>query len=247
MVSEFLYPRKSKSLPGAPRLKRKAQQYFKAALKKQKSSKCESSELPDLPAHVSQHQAPGYSNLRQMSRTPMAKAVLKSLMKKGADIKFMCEEVCGAAVEEGSDQLQTRLLASINRESKFHSRLVKDLPTVDKLVLPVQIKKKLKYKTFSAFRSKQCASATDTCSQHMQGFVRPSSWFRWLEKHPDLLRRMVYGNSSADERQLLHGFMIYCVCESILYQHNSLRLVDLIHETEDLREVLAGAGWVPVI
>ena len=64
-----------------------------------------------------------YSNLEHMSATPMAAAVLKSLRKKSADVRFMCNEVCGAAVEEGSRYFQTRALSSIRQEGKFHRRL----------------------------------------------------------------------------------------------------------------------------
>ena len=80
----------------------------------------------------------------------MASAMLKSLKKKGADIRFACQEICGAAVAEGSQMFQTRALASVRRESKFHNRIAKDLPRVDEIKLPIQVKKRLKYKKFSS-------------------------------------------------------------------------------------------------
>ena len=85
-----------------------------------------------------------------MAATPIAADVLKSLRKKSANIRFMCKEVRGAAVAEGSCYFQTRALSSITQEAQFHRRLAQDLPAVEQLTLPVQIKKKLKYKKFGS-------------------------------------------------------------------------------------------------
>ena len=92
----------------------------------------------------------GYSTLDHMVDTPMGNVVLKSLRKKGADVRFMCSEVCSAAVEEGSQKYSTRLLSRIRDERAFHNKLAKFLPRVEKLKFPAQIKKKLVMKDFSA-------------------------------------------------------------------------------------------------
>ena len=131
-----------------PRLKRQALTSFRSLKKRQKQSKdLGANALPDGLAGQLQG---GYSALEHMSETPMGRTVLKSLRKKGTDLKFMCAEVCGAAVEEGSKFFQTRSLANVSRESKFHHRLVKDLPKVDAIKLPIQHRKKLRYKYFSS-------------------------------------------------------------------------------------------------
>ncbi|CAE7947496.1 unnamed protein product [Symbiodinium sp. KB8] len=90
----------------------------------------------------------GYSTLDHMVDTPMGNVVLKSLRKKGADVRFMCSEVCSAAVEEGSQKYSTRLLSRIRDERAFHNKLAKFLPRVEKLKFPAQIKKKLVMKDF---------------------------------------------------------------------------------------------------
>ena len=69
---------------------------------------------------------------------------------------------------------------------------------------------------------------------------------------------MVYGESTAAHRQLrLNIFswifalnVFQCVCERTrcilpVFHEDFLRLVDLIHETDDLQEVLSHAGWEP--
>ena len=80
----------------------------------------------------------------------MADVMLKSLRKKGADVRFMCNEVCGAAVAEGSTNYQTRLLASIKDERVLHNKLRAALPHVTKLNLPVIVKKRSVNRNFSA-------------------------------------------------------------------------------------------------
>lgn len=90
-----------------------------------------------------------YSTLDHMVDTPMGNVVLKSLRKKGADVRFMCNEVCSAAVAEGSQKFQTRLLASIRDERRLHNKLAKFLPRVEKLKFPAQVKKKVVMKDFS--------------------------------------------------------------------------------------------------
>ena len=91
-----------------------------------------------------------YSSLDHMLSTPMADVMLKSLRKKGADVRFMCQEVCGAAVLEGSTNFHTRLLASIKDERVLHSKLRSQLPDVTKLKLPVSVKKRSIERDFSA-------------------------------------------------------------------------------------------------
>ena len=75
----------------------------------------------------------------------MASTVLKGLNKKGADINWLCRDVCGAAVKEGSEFFHTRVLSTVS----FHSKLAKELPRVDLVSLPVQVRKKLGQQTFS--------------------------------------------------------------------------------------------------
>ena len=115
-----------------------------------------------------------YSSLDHMLSTPMADVMLKSLRKKGADVRFMCQEVCGAAVLEGSTNFHTRLLSSIKDERVLHSKLRSQLPDVTKLKLPVSVKKRPIERDFSASsaiadriyiyiwvqRHVQCAGAT---------------------------------------------------------------------------------------
>ena len=138
-------------------MKRDAVALYKAAAKAQKTWKDYSQqELPADAGQDWQKASLGYSNLEHMTQTPMARTVLRSLRQKGANIKFMCADVCGAAVAEGSTFYQTRSLSSVDRESKFHHRLEKDLPKVDKVTLPVQIKKKLKYRSFSPLFASYC-------------------------------------------------------------------------------------------
>ena len=90
-----------------------------------------------------------YSNLEHMTATPMARTILKALTKKKADIRFMCRDVCSAAVAEGSDFFQTRVLSMLSQERRFHNRLAADLPAVATISLPVQIGKKLSSRKFS--------------------------------------------------------------------------------------------------
>ena len=85
-----------------------------------------------------------------MAQTPMVSTVLNGLNKKGADIKWLCQDVCGAAVKEGSKFFQTRVLSSISSEKAFHRKLRKELPVVDAVTLPVQVRKKLGQQSFSA-------------------------------------------------------------------------------------------------
>ena len=94
----------------------------------------------------------------------------------------------------------------------------------------------------------------------MPGFIRPSSWFKWLEKRQNLLKHMVYGKSSESDRQVPLGCKFSCSssqpdqfsqqlhgsCRTVLLRWLvvacDLRLVDLIQEAPELREVLSSAG-----
>ena len=162
-----------------------------------------------------------FSNLSHMCQTPMAKTVLQSLRKKGTDLKFMCNTVCGAAVQEGSRYFQTKALAGVCKEAKFHKRIARDLPVVSQISLPVQVRKKLRHQKFSSIAA---VFQTHIWSRNIlpamrfleflvlcdvgfcSGFVRPSAWFSWLEKRPEILRRTVYGESTAAHRQLRLSF-----------------------------------------
>ena len=84
-----------------------------------------------------------------MVQTPMASTVLGGLAKKGADIKWLCGDICGAAVQEGSRFFQSRRLSRITKESAFHRKIQKDLPKVETVSLPVQVRKKLAQHSFS--------------------------------------------------------------------------------------------------
>ena len=167
---------------------------------------------PDL-SQVPQMQR--YSALEAMVDTPMGNVVLKSLRKKSADVSFLCGTVCDAAVQEGSRRFMTKTLATITREARFHSRLASCLPKVEQIKFPVQIKKKLQMKAFS-FSVALCSLLFDNAGQLdwvimksidilMSGFIRPSSWFKWLEKRQNLLKHMVYGKSSESDRQVPLG------------------------------------------
>ena len=133
-----------------PKLKRKAIVSF-ARVKRVKAESLDEGDVDwsAVPAHVQQSSPSRYSTLQHMTETPMATTVLEALKKKGTDLKFMCSSVCGAAVQEGSKYFQTRALAKITKEARFHRRLAKDLPCVEKLKLPIQVKKKIKYRHFS--------------------------------------------------------------------------------------------------
>ena len=122
------------------KLKRAAVKACKQQCKKQKIDSAQL-DKPAAPPHVSDDWG-AYSTLNHMTETPMARTVLKAL-KKGADLKFMCQEVCYAAVQEGSSKCQTRLLSGVTKESRFHARLAKDLPAVQMVELPIQLNKKL--------------------------------------------------------------------------------------------------------
>ena len=139
--------RRSQPSEKAPRLKRSACRLLAREAKRQRQG--QAAEEPQIPSHVKDDWPSRYSNLQHMSETPMAKVVLKSLKMKATNINFMCSEVCSAAVQEGSKRYQTRLLSAISKESRFHSHVAKDLPKVEQLLLPVQIRKKLKYRKFS--------------------------------------------------------------------------------------------------
>ena len=80
----------------------------------------------------------------------MARTMLQGLARKGADIKWLCQSVCGAATKEGSRYYQTRRLSSVAKECSFHSKLSKELPRVDTVNLPVVVRKKLVQQQFSA-------------------------------------------------------------------------------------------------
>ncbi|CAE7722910.1 unnamed protein product [Symbiodinium necroappetens] len=139
------------------RLKRAAEKLYKRLAKKPRAT----SDLSNVPEHLKDDWH-GYSRLEHMARTPMASTVLKGLNKKGADINWLCRDVCGAAVKEGSEFFHTRVLSTVSSERSFHSKLAKELPRVDLVSLPVQVRKKLGQQTFS--------------------MVKPSRWFEWMEK-----------------------------------------------------------------
>ncbi|OLQ11356.1 hypothetical protein AK812_SmicGene4845 [Symbiodinium microadriaticum] len=138
-------------------LKRAAEKLYKRLAKKPRAT----SDLSNVPEHLKDDWH-GYSRLEHMARTPMASTVLKGLNKKGADINWLCRDVCGAAVKEGSEFFHTRVLSTVSSERSFHSKLAKELPRVDLVSLPVQVRKKLGQQTFS--------------------MVKPSRWFEWMEK-----------------------------------------------------------------
>ncbi|CAE7229072.1 unnamed protein product [Symbiodinium sp. CCMP2592] len=125
------------------RLKRAAQKLYDRAAKRPRNSDV----LENAPEHLKDDRS--YSNLEHMLQTPMAGTVLGGLAKKGADIKWLCGDVCGAAVDEGSKYFQTRRLSTIRKEDTFHRKIQKDLPKVHTVSLPVQVRKKLGEKSFS--------------------------------------------------------------------------------------------------
>ena len=125
-------------------LKRAAAKLYKRLAKKPRAT----SDLSNVPEHLKDDWH-GYSRLEHMARTPMASTVLKGLNKKGADINWLCRDVCGAAVKEGSEFFHTRVLSTVSSERSFHSKLAKELPRVDLVSLPVQVRKKLGQQTFS--------------------------------------------------------------------------------------------------
>ena len=90
-----------------------------------------------------------YSNLQHMVDTPMGRTVLQGLRKKNADVRFLCADVCSAAVQEGSQMFQTKVLSKILKESRFHSRLAASLPKLKLISLPVQVRKQILYRKFS--------------------------------------------------------------------------------------------------
>ncbi|CAE7623014.1 unnamed protein product [Symbiodinium sp. CCMP2592] len=127
------------------RLKRAAKKLFQRAVRKKPRPTVD---LRDVPASLT-NDWHGYSRLEHIAETPMASTVLNGLNKKGADIKWLCRDVCGAAVKEGSKFFQTRVMSTIPSEDAFHRKLRKELPTVDMVTLPVQVRKKLGQQTFS--------------------------------------------------------------------------------------------------
>ena len=135
--SELLRPGKR------PKIKRAASQLFAELQKRQRLDK----ELQEQQAAAPEWSGE-YTTLDHMMDTPMAKTVLKGLRKKNVDITYLCGEVCAAAVKEGSMRYETKVLSGIQRESRFHARLAKDLPKVTVVRLPIQIRKKLRYKKF---------------------------------------------------------------------------------------------------
>ncbi|CAE7679498.1 unnamed protein product [Symbiodinium sp. CCMP2592] len=80
------------------RLKRAAKKLFQRAVRKKPRPTVD---LRDVPAHLT-NDWHGYSRLEHIAETPMASTVLNGLNKKGADINWLCRDVCGAAVKEGS-------------------------------------------------------------------------------------------------------------------------------------------------
>ena len=139
-----------------PTLKRSARLALDGLRKKQRLE-----EAP-VPSLIGKDWADEYSNLEHMVDTPMGRTVLKGLKKKGADINFLCEEVCSAAVEEGSTRFQTRVMSQIRKESRFHARLAGDLPKVTKVRLPIQVRKKVLYRNFRVL-----VRAEYICSPHV--------------------------------------------------------------------------------
>ena len=76
-----------------------------------------------------------YSRLDHLS--PTATAVMDGLKKKGADIKWLCQSICGSAVAEGSQYFGTRWLSTVGSEKTFHRRLASSLPRTEMIKLPV--------------------------------------------------------------------------------------------------------------
>ena len=135
------------SVEKTPSLKRSARRLFAAEAKRCK--KGPTLDLSDAPSSLTEDWPRRYSNLQHMAESPMARTVLKALKNKATNINFMCSEVCGAAVREGSRFYQTRALSGITKESKFHSHLAKDLPKVERIQLPIQVRKKVAHRKFS--------------------------------------------------------------------------------------------------
>ena len=125
-------------------MKRAAQKLYKQFTKKPRTAV----DLSQVPEHVTADWH-AYSRVDHMLSTPMASTVLQGLNKKGADIKWLCRDVCGAAVKEGSKFFHTRLLSTISQECSFHKKLRKELPLVELVKLPVQLRKKLCHQSFS--------------------------------------------------------------------------------------------------
>ena len=142
LAVEFVQPRTEPVL----KLKRSAVRLVQKVQKKQRFSEEVQSELD---SKLMQHWTGKYMNLDHLVDTPMGRTVLKGLRKKNADLSFMCGDVCSAAVEEGSQMFQTKVLSRIRKESRFHARLKTSLPKVKQVILPVQVRKKLLHRKFS--------------------------------------------------------------------------------------------------
>ena len=78
----------------------------------------------------------------------MVTAVMDGLKKKGADIKWLCQSICGSAVAEGSQYFGFRWLSTVGSEKTFHRRLASSLPRTEMIKLPVQVRKKLGEQSF---------------------------------------------------------------------------------------------------
>ena len=92
-------------------------------------------DLADVPNNLTDDWHIGYSRLDHLS--PMATAVMDGLKKKGADIKWLCQSICGSAVAEGSQYFGTRWLSTVGSEKTFHRRLASSLPRTEMIKLPV--------------------------------------------------------------------------------------------------------------
>ena len=141
----------AESSSGKPSLKRAAHRLLQQSAKRRKQELDNEDAGLRAPTHYTLPWASKqpFSNLSHMCQAPMAKTVLQSLKRKGTNLRFLCNTVCGAAVEEGSRYFQTRALARICKEAKFHKRIARDLPLVSQISLPVQSRKKLKQQKFS--------------------------------------------------------------------------------------------------
>ena len=98
----------------------------------------------DLPAIPS-----SYSNIEHIAETPIPCQLMKGLQKKNADVSFL-QSVASAAISEGSARYQTAVFGAASTEGALHAHFKKDLPAVSVFELPIQLKKKLVYRKYSA-------------------------------------------------------------------------------------------------
>ena len=131
-----------------PRLKRSAQRQL-ASIDKRQRLHHDTAKVVDTAEPWIHGGTEQYSNLQHMVDTPMGRTILKGLHKKGMDLRYLCSEFCSAAVEEGSTRFQTKVMAGITKESRFHARLAASLPKVKTVSLPIVVRKKILYRKFS--------------------------------------------------------------------------------------------------